>query len=139
MSKKRTPATPVPPPTPAELAILRVLWRRGPSTVRDVHSALDTKNRGARSVGYTTILKIMQIMAEKRLVLRDESARSHIYEAAAPEAATKQRLVSDLVDRAFEGSALGLVMHALATRPATPQELEQIRALLLERVSEGKP
>lgn len=106
--------------------------------MRDVHTALDTKTRGARAVGYTTILKIMQIMAEKGLVVRDESERTHIYEAAAPEAATKQRLVSDLVDRAFEGSALGLVMHALATRPATPQELELIRALLLEHASGDK-
>jgi predicted transcriptional regulator len=74
----------------------------------------------------------MQIMTEKGIVRRDESARTHVYTAVAAEDATKQRLVSDLVDRAFEGSALGLVMHALATRPATPRELEQIRSLLRE-------
>jgi len=135
VSRKRTPA--VPAPTPAELEILRVLWRRGPSTVREVHETLD-KARGSRSVGYTTVLKLMQIMAEKGLALRDESSRTHVYSAAAAEEATKQRLVSDLVDRAFEGSAMGLVMHALATRPATPQELEQIRALLREHASGEK-
>ncbi|MGQ0642301.1 MAG: BlaI/MecI/CopY family transcriptional regulator [Gemmatimonadaceae bacterium] len=135
MSKKRT--SHVPAPTPGELEILRVLWRRGPSTVREVHETLD-KTRGARAVGYTTVLKLMQIMAEKGLARRDKSSRTHVYSAAAAENATKQRLVSDLVDRAFEGSALGLVMHALATRPASSQELEQIRTLLREHTSGEK-
>ena len=131
MNKKRAPAA----PTPAELAILCVLWRDGASTVREVHTALD--RRGGRQVGYTTVLKLMQIMAEKGLVRRDASARTHIYRAAVDEGGTKQRLVSDLVDRAFEGSALGLVMHALETRPAAATELEQIRALLNERAGGG--
>lgn len=132
MSKKRMPPT----PTPAEFEILRVLWRRGPSTVRDVHSALEN-SREARAVGYTTVLKLMQIMTEKGLVRRDESSRTHVYRAAAQETRTKRRLVSELVDRAFEGSALGLVMHALATRPAAAAEIEQIRALLEERGKGG--
>lgn len=119
----------MPAPTPAEFEILRVLWTRGPSTVRDVHTALEERGR---DVGYTTVLKLMQIMAEKGLVQRDASERTHIYRAAVAEDATKQRLVSDLLDRAFEGSALGLVMHALATRPADSDELQQIRALLDE-------
>jgi BlaI family transcriptional regulator, penicillinase repressor len=130
VSKKRI----LPSPTPAEFEILRVLWRRGPSTVRDVHTALEKGGRGARAVGYTTVLKLMQIMAEKGLVQRDESERTHVYEAVATEDVTKRRLVSDLVDRAFEGSALGLVMHALTSRPASLHELEQIRALLREHV-----
>lgn len=133
MLKKRS----TPTPTHAELEILRVLWRRGPSTVREVQDVLE-KGRGSRAVGYTTVLKLMQIMTEKGLVRRDESARTHVYSAAAAEGATKQRLVSDLVDRAFEGSALGLVMHVLATRPATPEELEQIRALLREHAAGDK-
>lgn len=136
MSKKRTPPV-LPTPTPAEFEILRVLWRRGPSTVRDVHTALEG-SRAARTVGYTTILKLMQIMTEKGLVRRDESSRTHVYRAAAEEDRTKRRLVTDLVDRAFEGSALGLVMHALATRPAAPQEIEQIRALLEEHAQGGE-
>lgn len=135
MSKKRV----LPSPTPAEFEILRVLWRRGPSTVRDVHAALETGGRGARAVGYTTVLKLMQIMAEKGIVRRDESERTHVYQAVAAEDVTKRRLVSDLVDRAFEGSALGLVMHALATRPAAPDELEQIRALLREHAPGENP
>lgn len=135
MSKKRA----LPSPTPAEFEILRVLWHRGPSTVRDVHTALEQGGRGARAVGYTTVLKLMQIMAEKGIVQRDESERTHVYHAVAEEDVTKRRLVSDLVDRAFEGSALGLVMHALATRPTTPDELEQIRALLREQVPGENP
>ena len=118
----------MPAPTPAEFEILRVLWTR-PSTVREVHTALEERGR---DVGYTTVLKLMQIMAEKGLALRDASERTHVYRAAVAEDVTKRRLVSDLVDRAFEGSALGLVMHALATRPADRDELQQIRALLDE-------
>jgi BlaI family transcriptional regulator, penicillinase repressor len=118
-------------PTNAELAILGVLWQRGPSTVRDVHDAL----RAARSeaVGYTTILKLLQIMTEKKLVKRDTRARTHVYAAAVSEATTRGHLLSDLVDRAFGGSSLALVMQALSTTRATPAELEQIRRLLDER------
>ena len=97
-------------PTDAELAILRVLWERGSSTVRQVHEALaDT-----RETRYTTTLKLMQIMAEKRLVSRDESARTHVYSAAVGQEQTQRELVKDLVDRAFGGSAATLVLRALS-------------------------
>ena len=111
-------------PTPAELELLRVLWTRGPATVRDLHAAL------ARGVGYTTVLKLLQIMTEKGLVTRDETARSHVYAAAVSEEITKRQLVTDLLDRAFGGSRLELVMQALSATPATADELRQIRALL---------
>jgi predicted transcriptional regulator len=102
-------------PTDAELAILRVLWRRGPSTVRQVHEALS----GERETGYTTILKLMQIMNEKGLVERDESERTHIYQARFTEEQTQQRLVNDLLEKAFGGSAAQLVMRALAASEAS--------------------
>lgn len=114
-------------PTDAELAILRVLWTRGPSTVREVAAAL------GRDGAYTTILKLLQIMADKRLVRRDESARTHVYAAAFTEHQTQRQLVSDLLDRAFGGSASKLVLHALEARKATPEELAEIRRLLDER------
>ncbi len=113
-----------PQPTPAELDLLRVLWQRGPSTVRDLHAAVE------RDVGYTTVLKLLQIMTEKGLVTRDASARSHVYTAAVSEDDTQRRLVADLLDRAFGGSRLDLVMQALSATPATREELRQIRALL---------
>lgn len=123
-------------PTNAELAILTVLWQRGPSTVRDVHDAL----RAARSeaVGYTTILKLLQIMTEKKLVTRDTRARTHVYAAAVSEATTRGDLLSDLVDRAFGGSSLALVLQALSTTRATPAELEQIRRLLDQRNGDSR-
>jgi predicted transcriptional regulator len=114
-------------PTDAELAILRVLWVRGPSTVREVAAAL------GRDGAYTTILKLLQIMADKRLVRRDESARTHVYAAAFTEHQTQRQLVSDLLDRAFGGSASKLVLHALEARKATPEELAEIRRLLDQR------
>ena len=113
-----------PQPTPAELDLLRVLWQRGPSTVRDLHAAVD------REVGYTTVLKLLQIMTDKGLVTRDATSRSHVYVAAVSEDATKRRLVTDLLDRAFGGSRLDLVMQALSATPTTNEELRQIRALL---------
>jgi BlaI family penicillinase repressor len=116
--------TDTPQPTPAELELLRVLWQRGPSTVRDVHADLE------REVGYTTVLKLLQIMTEKGLVTRDAASRSHVYSAAVSEDATQQRLVADLLDRAFGGSRLDLVMQALSAAPTTREELRQIRALL---------
>jgi BlaI family transcriptional regulator, penicillinase repressor len=121
----------MPRPTNAELAILGVLWKRGPSTVRDVHAALRTEREDA--VGYTTILKLLQIMTDKKLVKRDTRARTHVYTAAASEATTREQLLSDFVDRAFGGSSLALVLQALSTTRATPAELEQIRRLLDER------
>ena len=111
-------------PTDAELAILRVLWSRGPSTVRQVAAAMD------REGGYTTVLKLLQIMTEKGLVVRDESARTHVYEAAYSEDQTQRQLVNDLVERAFDGSAAKLVLQALASKKATPEELDEIRKLL---------
>jgi BlaI family penicillinase repressor len=116
----------LPRPTDAELAILRVLWRRGPSTVKQVHEEL---SRRSPSV-YTTTLKLLQIMTEKGLVTRDESLRAHLYTARLPEEETQTQLVGDLLDRAFEGSAGRLVMRALSSRPASAAELEEIRRLL---------
>jgi predicted transcriptional regulator len=115
-------------PTDAELAILRVLWERGPSTVREVHDALPE----GRDVGYTTVLKLLQIMAEKRLVARDEAERAHVYRTRAPRAETERKLVGDLLDRAFGGSAERLVMRALSAKTASPEELARIRVLLDE-------
>jgi predicted transcriptional regulator len=122
-----TPAHSSPPrPTPAELEILRVLWQHGPSTVREIQARLEEE----RPTGYTTALKLLQIMTDKGLVRRDESARAHVYAATAPEAATQKQLVRDLVDRAFGGSASRLVMHALSARKSTREELDEIRELL---------
>jgi BlaI family transcriptional regulator, penicillinase repressor len=117
-----------PRPTPGELEILRVLWDRGPSTVREVHEGLDRQ----RATGYTTVLKLLQIMAEKGIVTRDETERAHVYAARVPEADTQRQLVRDLLDRAFGGSALKLVLHALAARKASPAEIARIRRLLDE-------
>lgn len=115
-----------PRPTDAELAILRVLWARGPSTVRQVLEALSEE----RPTGYTTVLKLMQIMAEKGLVERDESDRSHVYRVCQSEAATQDQLVGDLVERAFGGSAAQLVLRVLSGRKASAVELTEIRRLL---------
>jgi BlaI family transcriptional regulator, penicillinase repressor len=115
-----------PRPTDAELEILRVLWNRGPSTVRDVYEELKRE----KDVGYTTVLKFMQIMAEKSLVRRDEDQRAHLYEAMVPKESTQRQLVGDLLNRAFGGSALELVMQALSAKRATPAEIEQIRRML---------
>jgi len=116
----------LPRPTDAELAILRVLWERGPSTVRQVHEALAE----ARVTGYTTTLKLMQIMAEKGLVTRDESARTHVYAARLTRDETQQQLVSDLLDRAFGGSAATLVLQALRAGETSADELTEIQALI---------
>jgi predicted transcriptional regulator len=118
-----------PRPTQAELAILQVLWEGGPATVRQVHEALDSKNV-ERATGYTTTLKLMQIMAEKGLVTRDQSARTHIYSARSPQQHTQRQLVGDLITKAFGGSAAQLVMHALSTHPASKEELAEIRRLI---------
>ena len=111
-------------PTDSELGILRVLWTRGPSTVRQVATVLD------REAGYTTVLKLLQIMTEKGLVVRDESERTHVYQAAYTEDQTQRQLVSDLLDRAFDGSAAKLVLQALASNKTSPEELDEIRRLL---------
>jgi predicted transcriptional regulator len=111
-------------PTDAELAILRVLWSRGPSTVREVAEVMD------REDAYTTVLKLLQIMTGKRLVRRDESARTHIYEAVYSESQTQKLIVRDLLTRVFDGSAAKLVLQALAAGKASPEELAEIRRLL---------
>ena len=113
-------------PTEAEIAILRVLWEHGPSTVRDVKEVLNQ----TRETGYTTVLKFLQIMTEKGLVCRDESRHAHVYQARYPEEQTQRQMVDDLLERVFGGSAMKLVMQALSTRKASPEELAQIRALL---------
>ena len=112
-----------PRPTDAELAILRIMWDRGPSTVRQVHDILGLERQAA----YTTALKLLQIMTEKGLVERDERDRTHIYRARLSEETTQRQLVRDLVDRAFAGSASKLVMQALATKRASAEELRDIR------------
>jgi|SRR5436189_4218249 len=122
-----------PRPTDAELAILRVLWERGPSTVRDVHDDLNQHT----VTGYTTVLKLLQIMTEKGLVVRDETQRAHIYEVRYSEQKTQRQLLSDLADRAFGGSAAKLVLQALSGRKANSDELNAIRELL-DRL-EGEP
>ena len=123
-----------PRPTDAELEILRVLWERGPSTVRQVHESL----AAARDTGYTTTLKLMQIMADKGLVTRDESSRTHIYEARASQESTQGQLVSDLVQRAFGGSAAELVLRALSTHDTSDDELREIRRLIDEAREERR-
>ena len=120
----RTP----PRPTEAELEILRVLWERGPSTVRQVHEAI----AAARETGYTTTLKLMQIMADKGLVTRDESSRTHIYAPRASQESTQRQLVTDLVTRAFGGSAAELVLRALSSHTTSDDELTEIRKIIDE-------
>ncbi len=123
MTKPRPPK-----PTDAELAVLRVLWQRGPSTVREVWEQLNP----TQQTGYTTVLKIMQIMFDKGLLSRDESDRSHVYRAARSEAQTQRQVVGHLLERLFSGSAPKLVMQALAAKKATTAELTEIRRLLDE-------
>ena len=120
-------------PTAAELAILRVLWRDGPSTVRDVHEAV----YGDTETGYTSALKLMQNMLAKGLVTRAEDARQHVYAAAVSERPTLNRLVRGWMDSAFAGSSLALAMQALDARPLPPEELAQLKAMI--RKLEGKP
>jgi BlaI family penicillinase repressor len=119
---------PPPPPQPpdAEIAILAVFWRQGPSTLREVHDAL------GKGSGYTTTLKLMQLMFEKGLVVRNERYRSHLYEARAPKEQTQRQLAGDLLTRAFDGSAKSLVLGALAAQPASGKDLAEIRNLLDE-------
>jgi BlaI family penicillinase repressor len=113
-------------PTASELEILRVLWTRGPSTVREVHDALNEK----RAMGYTSVLKFLQIMTAKGTVRRNETQRAHVYEACLPAEQTKRQLAGDMLQRVFEGSASQLMMHALAGREASPQEIDELRRLL---------
>jgi BlaI family penicillinase repressor len=124
----------LPRPTDAELEILTVLWSIGPATVREVHDVISRR----RTAQYSTVLKFMQIMAEKGLVRRDEKQRAHIYEAARPREWTQRQLARDLLDRAFSGSAKALLIGALSARKATKQELAELRKLLDEHSKEAK-
>lgn len=117
-----------PKPTVMELAILRVLWERGPATVRDVHQVLDAE----KPTGYTTVLKLLQIMTVKGMVTRNEEERAHVYEARLPAENTKRQLVRDLVQRAFAGSASELMMHALSDKKTSRAEIDEIRRMLDE-------
>jgi BlaI family penicillinase repressor len=115
-------------PTVSELQILQVLWERGPSTVREVHDALQEE----RALGYTTVLKLMQIMTTKGLVRRNEEQRAHVYEAQQPAEKTKRQLAADVLHRVFDGSARELMLHALAGHRSSKTEIEDLRRLLDE-------
>jgi BlaI family transcriptional regulator, penicillinase repressor len=115
-------------PTAAELQILQVLWERGPSTVREVHDALQEE----KALGYTTVLKLMQIMTAKGLVRRNEDQRAHVYEAQQPAEKTKRQFAADMLERVFDGSARELMLHALAAQRSSRQEIEELRNLLDE-------
>ena len=115
-------------PTASELEILRVLWSRGPSTVREVHDALSEK----KAMGYTSVLKFLQIMTAKGTVRRNESQRAHVYESCLPAEQTKRQIAGDMLQRVFEGSASQLMLHALAGRKASLEEIEELRRMLDE-------
>jgi BlaI family transcriptional regulator, penicillinase repressor len=115
-------------PTASELEILRVLWTRGPSTVREVHDSL----KETKTLGYTTVLKLLQIMTAKGIVRRNETERAHVYQAGVPAAQTKRQLAGDMLQRVFEGSASDLMMHALAGKRTSREEIEELRRLLDE-------
>ncbi len=127
MRRHRQTNRAIPLPTEAELSILNILWANGPSTVRDVHNALSGKQ-----IGYTTVLKQMQVMAEKGLLKRSERYRSHVYEAQLAKEQTQQQLARNLVQRAFGGSAKNLVLGALSSQPVSSAELAEIRQMLDE-------
>ena len=120
-------------PTPAELEILDILWERKVATVRDVFEELAKR----KHVTYTTVLKFMQIMQEKGLVRRDESSKAHIYRPMQTQGQTQSKMVRSLLDKAFRGSALSLVQHVLEAKPATRQELDQIRKMIDEVEKKG--
>lgn len=122
-----------PKPTEAELGILRVIWAQGPSTVRQIQETLQQ----ARPTGYTTVLKLLQIMWDKGLVTREESSRTHVYRARYSQVRTQRQLLTDLLDRAFGGSASQLVLQALATKRATRAEVDDISKLLAQHRGRG--
>lgn len=119
----------LPKPTEAELELLRVLWDKGSASVRDLHEVVSRQ----RSIGYTSVLKTLQIMTEKGLVERTEAGKAHIYHAAASQEETQNQLLRDLSQRLFSGSAAQLAMHALAMQPASEEELEEIRRLIRKK------
>lgn len=120
------PGIPIPRPTEAELELLQILWQKQPATVREIHDALNQE----KSSGYTTVLKLLQIMTTKGLVIRDEANRAHVYRSAFPQDMMQSRLLRDLSNRLFAGSAAQLALHALAMEPASEIELNEIRVLL---------
>jgi predicted transcriptional regulator len=115
-------------PTASELEILRVLWARGPSTVREVHESLSE----TKDLGYTTVLKLLQIMTTKGTVRRNETQRAHVYEAVLPAEQTKRQIAGDMLQRVFEGSASQLMMHALAGRKSSAEEITELRRMIDE-------
>lgn len=119
----------LPRPTEAELELLRILWEKEPATVREIYDTLNQE----RPSGYTTVLKLLQIMTSKGLVVRDEASRAHVYRAAISQDAMQSKLLKDLSMRLFSGSAAQLAMHALAMEPASQIELDEIRALIERR------
>lgn len=131
MTRRKRPNPPQ--PTAAELELLRVLWKHGPSTVREVHSALDR----AKETGYTTVLKMLQIMTDKGLVHRDERQRSHVYHTTLSEQDTQRTLVGDLIERAFGGSAENLVLRALESKHVSQEEMSRILRLIESQEEKG--
>jgi BlaI family penicillinase repressor len=125
------PGKMIPRPTEAELELLRILWGIQPATVREIHDALNRE----RPSGYTTVLKLLQIMTAKGLVARDEASRAHVYRSAIGQDAMQSKILKDLSVRLFSGSAAQLALHALAMEPASEVELEEIRALIERRQS----
>lgn len=125
----------LPRPTESELELLRILWETEPATVRDIFEALNHE----RASGYTTVLKMLQIMTAKGLVVRDEANRAHVYRAAISQEDMQSKLLKDLSVRLFSGSAAQLALHALAMEPASKQELDEIRALLKKRADAQTP
>ena len=134
MTRRSPPPPPPESPTPAELQVLRVLWNRAPCTVRDVHEAL----YAGTDTSYTTTLKLLQNLHVKRLVERDAGQRQHVYRAIARERATLQGVLRGLIDRTFDGSAAALAMHALEAKPASAEELAELKALIRRLEQAGK-
>ncbi len=120
-------------PTERELEIMQVLWQRGPSTVAQVHEELTE----VRRVGYTSVLKVLQVMFEKGLVVRDASRHAHVYSSALEREQVESQLTGDFIDRVFSGSAFSLVSHLFGSKRVSPQELEQVRRLLSEEPTDG--
>ncbi|SDT87084.1 Predicted transcriptional regulator [Verrucomicrobium sp. GAS474] len=124
---KKEPGKALAEPTDSELQILQELWNRGEATVKEVHEALTAQGK---TTGYTTVLKLLQIMTEKGLVVRDEARHAHLYRAVRSEDRTQRQLLSGILDKAFRGSMANLVMQALATKRATAGELKEIERLI---------
>ncbi len=121
-------------PTAAELEILNVLWEKEAATVKEVHEIINAR----KPTGYTTVLKLMQIMREKSLVERDDANKAHVYRATQPQNETQRNLVSDLIEKVFRGSALKLVQHVLEGKPASTDELKKIRKMIKKAEKKGE-